>query len=438
MIEGDSVMKYLGIDIGTTTICGAVLSSDGGFVESLTEPNRAFLDSPCNWARMQDPEIILATLFELTDRLIEKHPDIAAIGLSGQMHGILYVDDTGRHVSPLYTWQDARGEQPYTTNESYASLACRLTGHRMASGYGMVTHFYNSNNRFVPAEAVTLCTIADYAVMWLCRLSRPLLHTSNAASLGCFDLKKRGFDIDAANKLSAKPTFLPSVTSDAVCAGTYRGIPVCIAIGDNQASFIGSGADGESILVNVGTGSQISLVSDYTDLAGSVELRPFIGERYLLVGSSLSGGRAYALLERFFRAVVGMTGIPTDSMYPFMSKALERYQGSASLSVTTHFDGNRDEPSARGSITNIGIDNFTPEELMLGFLNGISDELYGMYLKMGSPSKTKLIGSGNGIRKNGALVHAFEQRFGKTLALAQYEEEAACGAALFGRMMSQS
>lgn len=425
-------MKHLGIDIGTTTICGAVLSTDGKFIEALTEPNSSSLSSTLAYERIQDAEAIVKTVRTLTEKLLEKHPDIASIGLTGQMHGILYTNADGICVSPLYTWQDARGEHCAPDGECYADRAARISGYRMASGYGIVTHYFNSLHSIVPDRAVTFCTIADYAVMRLCGRSDPLLHSSNAASLGCFDLQKLEFDKEAIEKLAIPAAFLPAVTSDSAIAGSFHGIPVSVAIGDNQASFIGSGADDDSILVNVGTGSQLSLVSDFVSASGSVELRPFLGDRYLLVGSSLSGGRAYALLEAFFRSVVKLTGVNIESMYPYMTSALERYEGEP-LQVSTLFDGSRDEPSARGSITHIGIDNFTPEATMLGFLNGIADELYGMYRKMNTPEKVKLIGSGNGLRRNRKLVEAFERCFSKPLSLSDYTEEAACGAALFGR-----
>lgn len=425
-------MKHLGIDIGTTTICGAVIASDGSLAESITERNRSFMGSPHAWERIQDPEVIIRTVFSLAERLIQAHPDVASIGLSGQMHGILYTDADGNHVSPLYTWQDGRGNLPHKGNQSYVDCVEYVSGYRMATGYGAVTHFYNAVNGLLPTSAAALCTIADYAVMRLCGLKRPLIHASNAASIGCFDLKALDFDRITAGKLSIAPTLLPSVTTEATVVGHYCGIPVSVAIGDNQASFIGSGADEASVLVNVGTGSQVSLVSGYTEAEGSIELRPFVGERYLLVGSSLSGGRAYALLEQFFRSVVGMAGVQVDSMYPYMAQALECCADEPKLSVSSLFSGSRDEPAARGAIDGIGIDNFTPEALMLGFLDGIADELYSMYRKMGSPAKAKLIGSGNGIRSNPALAAAFEKRFGKPLTLAECEE-AAAGAALFGR-----
>lgn len=428
-------MKHLGIDIGTTTICGAVISEDGRFVDSVTEDNRSFIEHEDAWARLQAPETIIETVLGIVERLIDRYPDIASIGVTGQMHGVLYVDRDGRSVSPLFTWQDARGDLPYREGQSYADYACDVSGYRMASGYGLLTHFYNSVNRLIPQEAVTLCTIGDYAVMRLCGRLSPILHTSNAASIGCFDLKKRDFDHSAAEKLSIPSSFLPTVTSDSTVAGEYRGIPVGIAIGDNQASFIGSGAGEHSILVNVGTGSQVSLISDYVEAGGSVELRPFVGDRYLLVGSSLSGGRAYALLERFFRSVVEMTGAAVDSMYPYMAQAIEGCEGDG-LKISTLFDGSRDDPTTRGAIEGIDTHNFTPQAMMLGFLNGIADELHGMYLKMGAPEKELLIGSGNGIRKNPKLAQTFEMCFGLPLTLSPCEEEAACGAAIFGREAS--
>ena len=48
----------------------------------------------------------------LLDQLLERYPQTASIGLTGQMHGIVYLDREGRCISPLYTWQDGRGNLP--------------------------------------------------------------------------------------------------------------------------------------------------------------------------------------------------------------------------------------------------------------------------------------------------------------------------------------
>ena len=70
---------------------------------------QAFIPSALTCAREQDVEKITQTALSVIETLFERYPDIHSIGVTGQMHGILYVDADGNAVSPLYTWQDARG-----------------------------------------------------------------------------------------------------------------------------------------------------------------------------------------------------------------------------------------------------------------------------------------------------------------------------------------
>ena len=73
-------------------------------------------------------------------------------------------------------------------------------------------------------------------------------------------------------------------------------------------------------------------------------------------------------------------------------------------------------------------------------LRGMADELSACYraaLKAGCAPAGRLLGSGNGLRRNPALQRAVERSFGLPLTLAAVPEEAACGAALFARMGMQ-
>ena len=117
-------MKTLGIDIGTTTISAAVLE-DGQFLASETRANGAFIPSALTCAREQDVEKITQTALAIVQMLFERYPDIHSIGVTGQMHGILYVDADGNAVSPLYTWQDARGSLPHSKTESWVQYLTR-------------------------------------------------------------------------------------------------------------------------------------------------------------------------------------------------------------------------------------------------------------------------------------------------------------------------
>ena len=406
-------MKAIGIDLGTTGICGVLIDVETGAVlSSRTDESHAFIKSDKPFESIQSPERIVTLATDILEGLIDD--DTVAIGVTGQMHGIVYTNDEGLAVSPLYTWQDGRGNQPYLET-TYAE---HLKSH---SGYGNVTDFYNRKNGLVPEDAVGYCTIHDYFVMRLCSLNRAKMHISDAASLGCFDIEKNVFnypcDID--------------VVSDYEVAGYYKGIPVSVAIGDNQASVFSSLADKNGILLNVGTGSQVSVISDRIVNADGIETRPYFEGRYLLVGAALCGGRAYALLRDFYSKIFGYITRADDSdVYGIMDKMLEGID-SSTLTVDTRFSGSRVDESVRGSIGNISTQNFTPEELTCGVLEGMTEELYGMYLLM-NEKRCGIVGSGNGIRKNRALQRIMEKRFGGELKIPAHHEEAAYGAALFG------
>lgn len=87
-------MKIIGIDIGTTSICAVVTDADSGeLIASVSAPNRAFIASDKPFEKIQDPAVIMSTVRELISSL-GTH-DAAAIGFSGQMHGILYTDSCG-------------------------------------------------------------------------------------------------------------------------------------------------------------------------------------------------------------------------------------------------------------------------------------------------------------------------------------------------------
>lgn len=101
-------MKALGIDIGTTTISAVVMNMDTQKVEkSYTVSNNSFLVTSHVWEKVQDPAVMITKAKKLVDSILEEYPEIARIGLTGQMHGIVYIDENGRAISPLYTWRIA-------------------------------------------------------------------------------------------------------------------------------------------------------------------------------------------------------------------------------------------------------------------------------------------------------------------------------------------
>ncbi|MGF7145167.1 sugar (pentulose or hexulose) kinase [Anaerotaenia torta] len=171
------------------------------------------------------------------------------------------------------------------------------------------------------------------------------------------------------------------------------------------------------------------------DKDAEIEYRPYIGDTYLMVGAPLCGGAAYELLKNFYRKVLELfrCEIP-ENMYEVMNQAADSvYNTKNPIVADTRFNGTRSDPRKRGRIEQLDADNFTPEDLTLGMLQGMCRELYELYQK--APKEDQgarvLIGSGNGIRKNPVLQKVIEDIFGKDLHIPIFGEEASCGAALY-------
>ena len=426
-------MKVLGIDIGTTTISAVVMDMDTQKVEkAYTISNNSFLAAGHAWEKIQDSAVIITKAKNLVDSILEEYPEIERIGMTGQMHGIVYLDKEGNAISPLYTWQDRRCDEKCFDGKCISQIIEEKTGKTVPTGYGLATHIYNLKVGSVPQNAVQICTIMDYLGMVLTGEKRPLVHSSNAASLGFYDAEAGGFVKEDLERLGVDIGILPTVTEYFTFLGEYRGRLVSVAIGDNQASFLGAVYDMEnSVLVNIGTGGQISVLSDHCFMAENIEARPFVKGRYLLAGSSLCGGRAYATLEKFFKTYAQAMGVTETNHYAVMEKLLETREETERLIVDTRFSGTRSESERRGKIEGISTENFTPAALIYGVLEGMAQELYDMYQVIVAETdqrKVKMIASGNGIRKNVWLQRILSQKFHMSVQLAEYEEEAAVGA----------
>lgn len=168
---------------------------------------------------------------------------VQAIGVTGQMHGIVYTDAGGRAVSPLITYKDNRGERPFGADQSYAQQLAKCTGYSLFAGYGIVSYFYLERNGLLPRKAAYLMTIADYAAWRLSGAGTIKVDAFMAASLGGFCLCRGAFDQEVFQRAGVNTAFLPPVftageTKEKRILGFYQGVPVYAAWGDNQASFL--------------------------------------------------------------------------------------------------------------------------------------------------------------------------------------------------------
>ncbi len=425
----------VGIDIGTTTISGAVFNvTKNSPVDYFNILNAADLDGSHPAFRLQNADLICEKSIKLLNAIIANYPNTKSIGITGQMHGMLYLNENAESVSHFATWQDCRGNKTASSGISYCEEIFNITNRKTATGYGLTTHYYNLKNGLVPKDASKICNITDYLACKLTNNKKIVMHSSIAHSFGLFDLKNNRFDEKALSLLGIDLSILPEITDKSISLGDYNGISVFIPIGDNQASFIGTVSDLESdILVNIGTGSQITTLTESLESPdAALEIRPLINNKHIICYSALSGGASYALLEKFFRSYVERADGVCKSQFDIMNElAQEAYNSNIKpLKTNTFFKGKRHIPDCKGSINDITDTNFTPGNLILSFIYGVCSELYESFSEF-TKAKSRIIASGNAVQKNPLFKAVLSDISGKKVDVSQNKEEAAIGAARF-------
>lgn len=429
-------MAVIGIDIGTTSICGVLLDESGSRPLQVEKKTHGFLDASLF---TQDPEEIAATVRSLVDRLWRD--DVTDIGISCQMHGILLVDRRGKALSPLYTWKNPFGNF-LRGHETYAEYVRGVTGGGEISGRGVVTALYLQEHGKIPAATAWICTIGDYAALHLTQTAQPRMNVTMAESLGCFDTRAGDFRRQTLKDLGLNPDWFPGVSREDQVLGTYRSADVHGALGDNQCSFLGSTSDfAGSVLLNVGTGQQVSCYASRYLPAPGVEVRTFFDLGYLYVGVSQNGGKSY---ERFVRlvqdVVLQCTGLKIDGYTALDGLWQRRQEGHSPLQVTPAIYG--DLEGLKAGTLQIGDIREDQDfgDLLEGYVRGMARELHRLYLAIPEEirrEKTKFYGAGSGIVKNRILRQLTQEEFGTVLLEEESVEAAASGAAGYVRMMKK-
>jgi sugar (pentulose or hexulose) kinase len=453
----------LGVDLGTTKITCVALDTESGQVLCVaTAANDAICTSEDDRNRgrsewdagricLQGLDCLKQAALQLGDRASQ----VRAVGITGQQHGMLLVDQGQKALTPLINWQDRRlldlipGSRQSWLDRARACLgddAWRIMGCRLQPGFMAGTLYRLKSERLLPNDARALF-IMDYFGSVL--TGKPAVtEPSCAGSSGVFNVARRQWDLDGITALGLSASLFPAVCEatdpmgglTAVAAeatGLPQGIAVFPPIGDHQASFLGSVTDRQnSILVNVGTGAQVAVYTEGLDFEPPIELRPFPRGGNLLSNVGLAGGWSYQVLEKFFRDVGGSM-FETESPAP-LYETLNRLAasvpaGADGLRCDPLFAGTRLDPTVRGAITGLSPQNFTARHLSRAVLEGMARSLregYAAIERISHQSHSKLIAAGNGLRENALLAEIVGQSFGLPPAFTTHREEAAYGAAL--------
>ena len=104
-------MNYLlGIDIGTTSTRAIIIDENGKLVASSTKDYTLITPKP-GWAEQNPEDWWNATVYTIKDTIESSNispKDISCVGLSGQMHGSVFLDKEGKVIRPAILWCDQR------------------------------------------------------------------------------------------------------------------------------------------------------------------------------------------------------------------------------------------------------------------------------------------------------------------------------------------
>ena len=152
----------------------------------------------------------------------------------------------------------------------------------------------------------------------------------------------------------------------------------------------------------------------------------------------ISGGGIYKCLYDFFeRCALQIFGLPIDEVRETLWQNMEKIgtteslNNSEPLNIYPMFNGTRSEPTIRGSISNIGTNNFTPDNLIVSTLRGMA-KTYKEAIPINVLKQVRTIyGSGNGIKRNALMCRILSEVFEKQIIVSDCNEEAALGAAMY-------
>lgn len=263
----------LGIDLGTSSVRAMILRDSGetvglagaGYNVDIPGPGRAEQDADM-WIAKADDVIKRA----LTEAGIDA-ADIKAIGFSGQMHGMVCVDEDGVPLRPAMIWQDQRSRD--CIQEMYERLGRGKIGgwvqNAVATGFLVASLYWlKQNEPETYARIYRVMLPKDYLKF---RLSGKIhCDYSDAASTTAFDnihmrwssefLEALGIDVDKFPPCSASTEILGPVTPEAAArTGLSEKTLVTNGGSDQCMQAIGNGIVTDGIFSsNIGTGGQVS------------------------------------------------------------------------------------------------------------------------------------------------------------------------------------
>jgi xylulokinase len=336
--------------------------------------------------------------------------DIAAIGLTGQMHGAVVLDRAGEVLRPAILWNDQRtGAECDAIREAVGGVErlVAITGNDALTGFTAPKLVWIRDHEpniwariahvLLPKDYVRLRLTGDYA-----------LDKADGAGTILFDLAARDWSAEILGALEIDAAWLPptfegpavtgSITKDAAEAtGLRAGTPVVAGGGDQAASGVGVGAVGPGVIaLSLGTSGVIFAATDRPLFEPRGRVHAFchaVPDRWHMMSVMLSAAGSL----RWFRDALA----PGVAFGELAASAAEVPVGSDGLIFLPYLTGERSphpDPLARGAFVGLTVAHdrrHMTRAVLEGVAFGLGDGL-DLMIEAGTAPPSQIRASGGG------------------------------------------
>lgn len=425
-------MKYIGIDIGSTSVKSAVFDLDTHKVTDVVKmPSPVRMPNPDAHIFEVEAEAYFGLISSILNAAVQQHGDIEGLVLSTQMHGFV--------INDVYvSWQDSRCLHTDTSGKSHLDRIRGILGQDSMTSCGVklktslgLCNLYAKlceENRLDTSD--TLYTLGSYLIWRL--TGENVCHISNAAPLGFADLESHSWKRSLLEKLGIRNIKLPVIAAEEFLpAGTACvngcNIKVFPDYGDQQTAILGSVVREDEAFVNIGTAAQVCVISQQLQF-GDYELRPYFEESYIKVVSNMAGGRNLDVLVNFLVNVLEQgtgqswsTDVVRARFFPKTHRDTHGLQ-VAPMFYPTEYAG------MGGSISGITSENLTAETLFSASFRYMAQQYWENICKLTEPERIAGIVCAGGVSwKNDLLVQQIGETAKRRCRLSSCPDEALAG-----------
>ena len=433
---------YLGIDCSTTATKALLMDADGS-VASVGRSEYGFDTPHPLWAE-QSPHLwwdaTRTAVAAALDMAGVPGTEIAAIGLTGQMHGLVLLDESGEVLRPAILWNDQRTEAECNEIRSLVGRQrlIDVTGNDALAGFTAPKILWVRNHEpDVMERATTMLLPKDYVRYRLTGVRA--MDKAGGSGTMLFDLAARDWSPGITETLGIPMSLLPptfegteitGVVSDeaAAATGLRPGIPVMAGGGDQAANGVGVGAIRPGIAaVSLGTSGVVFAATQGPVREPDGRLHAFchaVPDMWHLMGVMLSAAGSY----RWFK-----DAFAPDAAYETVNDAAaEVAPGSNGLIFLPYLSGERTphpDPDARGAFVGLTVRHdlaHLARSVMEGVAFGLRDSVELMESEM---HIEEVRVSGGGAASN-VWLKILADIFGQPLHVVDQPEAPALGAAM--------